>query len=88
MTDDLTRQDMKADARKSAEMAPPADPDTAARALAEAESRSSTVDGSTRQQPVYKTQGDDVAGDNAHRGKDAIISEFDSPAENTVHPGA
>ena len=84
MSDDLTRQDMKADARESAESAPPADPETAAEALREAETRKSTVDGSTRQQPVYKTQTDDIAGDNVHRSKDAIISEFDSPAENTV----
>ena len=87
MSDHLTRQDMKADARKSAEMAPPADPETAAEAKAEARARSSTVDGSTRQQPVYKTQGDDIEGDNAHRPKDAIISEFDAPAENTVRAG-
>ena len=82
--DDLTRQDMKADARKSAAMAPPADPATAAKAKAEAQARQSTVDGSTRQQPVYKTQGEDIAGDNVHRGKDAIVSEFDDPAANTV----
>ena len=88
MTHDLTRQDMKADARKSAEMAPPADPETAAKAKAEAQARKSTVDGSTRQQPVYKTQSDHIAGENVHRGKDAIISEFDAPAENTVKDAA
>ena len=86
MTDDLTRQDMKADARESAENAPPADPDVARQALAEAEARRSgtTANGTTRQQPVYKTQTDDIAGDNVHRGKDAVISEFDDPADNTV----
>ena len=87
MSDHLTRQDMKADARKSAEQAPPADPQTAAKAKAEAKRRSSTVDGSTRQQPVYKTQSEDIEGDNVHRPKDAIVSEFDDPAENTVRAG-
>lgn len=80
-----TRQDMKADAKVSAETAPRAEPGAAAEALAEAKSRGgTTVDGQTRQQPVYKTQSDHIAGENIHRSKDAIISEFDDPAANTV----
>ena len=83
-----TRQDMKADAKESAENAPPVEEGAATEALAEAEARGGTAaNGQTRQQPVYKTQTDDIAGENVHRGKDAIISEFDDPAANTVRAG-
>ena len=76
----LSHQKLKADARNSAATAPSADPETAARAVAEAEG---VKPGKSRVQPVYKTQGD-VAGENVHRDKDAVISEFDDPAGNTV----
>ncbi|MGJ8558660.1 MAG: hypothetical protein ACSHX3_00345 [Litorimonas sp.] len=74
-----TRQEMKADARRSAKDAPKADPDMAAEALEDAK-------GATQQpaQPVYKTQTEDIAGKNIHRDKDQIISEFDDPAANKV----
>lgn len=82
MTDMPTsRQDAKAQARKSAASAPPADPDTASRALEDAKQAKRPAESSVN--PVYKTQ-EDIAGDNTHRSKDAVISEFDSPSDNTV----
>ena len=77
-----TRQKMKADARRSADEAPKADPDIADQAKAEAKSKK----GRLPSQPVYKTQTDDIAGENVHRDKEAVISEFDDPAANTVKP--
>ncbi|MGB3455141.1 MAG: hypothetical protein WBG08_03480 [Litorimonas sp.] len=78
-----TRQDMKADARKSAETAPAADPATAAEAVQDAKSKA----GRMPEQPIYKTQTEDIAGENIHHGKDKVISEFDDPAANTVKAG-
>ncbi|MGB6231744.1 MAG: hypothetical protein WBF53_16635 [Litorimonas sp.] len=75
-----TRQDMKADARRSAEAAPKADPETAARALADAKDTATRMP----EQPIYKTQTEDIAGENEHHDKDKVISEFDDPAGNTV----
>ena len=82
-----SRQEAKAMARESAETAPPADPAVAAEAVADA--RGADRSGESSVNPVYKTQGkavgdDHVTGQNVHRGKDAIISEFDSPAQNTT----
>jgi|GEM_PF-1974538 len=79
-----SRQSAKAQARHSAETAPPADPDTAAQALKDA--KATPRPNESHVNPVYKTQ-DDIAGDNTHRDTDKIISEFDSPAGNTVKPG-
>ena len=76
-----TRQDAKAQARESAASAPPADPDTAAEAIADA--HGTPRPGESHVNPVYKTQ-EDIAGDNTHRPKEDIISEFDSPSDNTV----
>ncbi|MEM7730480.1 MAG: hypothetical protein AAF311_14630 [Pseudomonadota bacterium] len=75
-----TRQDMKADARRSADAAPKADPDVAARAVKDAKEKA----GRMPEQPIYKTQTEDIAGQNTHHDKDAVISEFDDPAGNTV----
>ena len=77
------RQDAKADARKSAKAAPAADPETAQQALRDAERVARS--GESHVNPVYRTQGEDhVHGENTHRDKDEIISEFDDPAANTV----
>lgn len=75
-----SRQNMKADARKSAKFAPAADPDVAKDAIAQAKG---TLKSGSKVQPVYKTQ-DKIAGENTHRDKDAIISEFDDPAAHKV----
>ncbi|WP_298918057.1 hypothetical protein [uncultured Algimonas sp.] len=75
-----TRQDMKADARKSANKAPKADPKTAAKAVKDAKAAA----GRQPEQPIYKTQTEDIAGDNVHHDKDKVISEFDDPANNKV----
>lgn len=42
-----------------------------------------TLKKGSKVQPVYKTQ-DEIAGENKHRDKDEVISEFDDPAGNTV----
>ena len=75
-----TRQDMKADARKSAEAAPKADPDVAAQAVRDAKVNADRMP----EQPFYATQTEDIVGQNKHHGKDEVISEFDDPAENVV----
>jgi hypothetical protein len=75
-----TLQDMKADARKSAEAAPKADPKTAAEAVRDAKATA----GRMPEQPIYKTQTEDIAGENVHHGNEKVISEFDDPAANTV----
>lgn len=75
-----TRQDMKADARKSAQDASAADPETATEARKEADQRTSRQPA----QPIYKTQTEDIAGENLHHDKDQVISEFDDPAANQV----
>ena len=82
-----SRQDAKAMARESAQDAPPADPAVAAEAIADA--KGVERDGESSVNPVYKTQGkavgdEHVTGENVHRSKDAVISEFDDPAGNTV----
>ena len=77
-----TRQTTKANARKSAETAPKADPDTAKQALEDAKKTPKR----TPEQPIYKTQDEDVGGENLHHEKDKIISEFDDPSANKVRP--
>ena len=84
MSASQTRQDMKADARESAANAPAADPDVGAQAIRDAKGKGNAANGQPRQQPVYKTQTEDIAGENVHRGKEAVISEFNDPAANTV----
>ena len=75
-----SRQQLKAEARKSAQAAPKADPEMAKAAIAEADG---VPMGKSRVQPVYKTQ-KEIGGDNIHRDKSEPISEFDDPAGNTV----
>ena len=82
MTD---RQTLKGQARETAQDAPTADPQTAAEAIADAKGHARPAESST--QPVYATQqkGDVLEnGENIHRDKDAIISEFDRPSDNVV----
>ena len=77
-----SREALTGDATEAAKDAPPADPEVAAQAIRDAKGVSREAESST--QPVYRTQGEEVVtGENVHRDKDAIISEFDSPAENT-----
>ncbi len=78
-----SEQQLKADARKSAQAAPKADPEIAEAAKAEAKGVKS---GKRRVQPVYKTQ-DRVSGKNIHRDKSEPMSEFDNPAGNMVSSG-
>ena len=78
-----SREALTGDAIEAAQDAPPADPAVAAQAIRDAKGVSRDAESST--QPVYRTQGEEVVtGENVHRSKDAIISEFDSPEENTV----
>ena len=78
-----SREALTGDAIDAAQSAPPADPEVAAQAIRDAKGVSRDAESST--QPVYRTQGEEVVtGENVHRSKDAIISEFDSPEENTV----
>ena len=77
-----SREALTGDATEAAKDAPPADPEVAAQAIRDAKGVDREAESST--QPVYRTQGEEVVtGENVHRDKDAIISEFDSPAENT-----
>jgi len=76
------RQTMKADAKRSAGTALKADPDIADEAIAEAKAKKRDNESSV--QPVYKTQTDDIAGENKHRDTDQVISEFDDPNGNTI----
>lgn len=75
-----THQKLKAQARKSAQAAPKANPEIAKAAKAEAQG---VGQGKSRVQPVYKTQ-EKVGGKNTHRDVAEPISEFDDPAANTV----
>ena len=75
-----TRQTTKADARRSAEEAPKADSETAKKALKDADKTPKQMP----EQPIYKTQTEDIAGENIHHDKDKVISEFDDPAKNKV----
>ena len=78
-----SREALTGDAIEAAQSAPPADPEVAAQAIRDAKGVSRDAESGT--QPVYRTQGEEViAGENVHRDKDAIISEFDSPQKNTV----
>lgn len=77
-----TRQTTKADARRSAEKAPKADPDIAKRAKKDAEKTGKRMP----EQPIYKTQTEKIAGENIHHDKDKVISEFDDPAGNKARP--
>ena len=78
-----SREALTGDAIEAAQSAPSADPEVAAQAIRDAKGVSRDAESST--QPVYRTQGEDVVtGENVHRSKDAIISEFDNPEENTV----
>ena len=88
MTDrDADVEEMRAEANEAARYAPPADPDVAREAIADA--KGTDRSGESHVNPVYKTQGkaagdEHVTGDNVHRDKSEIISEFDSPSENTA----
>jgi len=75
-----SRQQLKAEARKSAQAAPKGNPEIAEDAVAEADG---VPAGKSRVQPVYKTQ-EKVGGENTHREKSQPVSEFDNPAGNTV----
>ena len=78
-----SREALTGDATEAAKDAPPADPEVAAQAIRDAKGVDREAESST--QPVYRTQGEEVVtGENVHRDKDAIISEFDSPADNTA----
>ena len=81
---------LEGEAIQAARNAPPADPTTAAKALAEAQDRkrgTAPADAQSHTQPVYATQqtgGVFESRQNVHRDKSAILSEFDDPADNTV----
>ena len=75
-----SKQQLKAEARKSAQTAPKSNPKIARAAKAEA---IGVPHGKSRVQPVYKTQ-ENVGGKNVHRNKAEPMSEFDDPAGNTV----
>lgn len=92
-----SRESLAGEAREAAETAPGADPEVAAEALREAQARKARGTGQTQDpgqshtQPVYATQnkadGPLDNGENIHRGKDAVISEFDDPEGNAVPNG-
>lgn len=74
----LSKQTLKADARRSAQTAPKADPETAAQALDEAKSVREP------QRPAQKLSATPLKGQggkNRHHPKNQIISEFDGPSE-------
>lgn len=75
-----SQQQLKAEARRSAQSTPKPAPEIAVAAKAEA---ANVKTGKSRAQPVYKTQ-ESVGGKNTHRDKSEPISEFDDPAGNTV----
>lgn len=75
-----TEQTLKAKARNSAKSAKRADETTRQKAIDQAKG---TLKKGSKVQPVYKTQ-EKIAGENTHRDKDKIISEFDDPSGNTV----
>ena len=87
LDDDADVEELRAEAAEAARHAPPADPNTAREAIRDAQGVGR--ENESHVNPVYKTQGkaagdDHVTGENVHRDTDAIISEFDKPAENTV----
>ena len=75
-----SEQQLKADARKSAQAVPKANPKIADAAKAEA---AGFKLGKRRVQPVYNPQGG-LSGKNIHRDKSEPMSEFDDPAGNMV----
>ena len=83
---DADVEELRAEANEAARHAPKADPETAAEAIADAKGVNREAESSVN--PVYRTQGEDhVHGENVHRDKDAIISEFDAPEANAIPNG-
>ena len=76
-----TEQILKADARRSAQAGPKADPEIAAQALNDAKS---VRDSQRPAQKLSATPLKGQGGKNRHHTKDQVISEFDDPTAHKV----